>query len=110
MQDEPYVEYSSEAGCLIRLYWMFLGNALLFILFACLIQKHPKFPSVWDVCYLLTLASLVAARYFDVRHLKGETSDGGSPATMSDWRRYSVFLASGGAAAWLALRLLAPLV
>lgn len=109
MQDQTGVEYSSQAGCLARLYWMFLGNALLFILLAYLIQKHPEFPSLLDVGYLLTLASLVGVRYLDIRHLNGETGDGNAPATMSDWRKYALFLVTGCAAVWLALRVLAPL-
>ena len=109
MQDQPPVEYSSEAGCLLRLYWMFLGNALLAIVLAYLIQKHPPFPSLLDAGYLFSLASVVAARYVDIRHMKGETCEGGVPATLSDWRKYAVLIVAGCVSVWLAVRLAVPL-
>jgi len=108
MEDQPNAEYSSEAGCLIRLYWMFLGNALLFIVFAYLIQNRPKFPSLLDAGCLLTLASLVAARYIDIRQYKGANGENSAPATMSDWRKYTLSLVTGCIAAWLAIRFLVP--
>ena len=108
MQDQPDPEYSSGAGCLTRLYWMFLGNAVLAMLLVWLILNRPEFPSLQDAACLLTLASLVAVRYIDIRHFKGETGESGTPATMADWRKYSLLLVSGSAAAWLAVRVLIP--
>ena len=110
MEDQPKTEYSSGAGCLTRLYWMFLGNALLAIVLAYLIQNHPKFPSLLDAGYLLVLASLVAVRYIDISHFKGATTDGETPATMDDWRKHSLFLVTGSVAVWLALRFLLPVL
>jgi len=103
MQDQP-VEYDSGAGCLTRLYWMFLGNALLFFLFGILLQKHPRFPSFWDAGCLLTLASLVYVRYIDIAFFKGQTCDCNVSATLADWRKYSVFLVLGSVVAWLVVR------
>lgn len=108
-QDPEKTEYSSGSGCLTRLYWMFAGNALLFFAFAYLIQKHPKFPSLLDAACLFATASLVFVRYIDIRHFKGENSDSSAPATMDDWRKYSLFIVLGSAGAWLAVRLLVPL-
>ncbi len=104
MHDQPPVAYSSEAGCLLRLYWMFLGNALLAFLLAYLIQKHPLFPSPLDAAYLFSLASVVAARYIDIRHMKGETGEGGAPATISDWRKYAALIVAGSVSAWVVVR------
>ena len=108
MQDQPNAEYSSGAGCLTRLYWMFLGNALLAMLLVWLILNRPKFPCLQDAGYLLALASLIAVRYVDIRHFNGETGEGGVSATMADWRKYALLLVSAGAAAWLAVRVLIP--
>ena len=108
MQDQPIPEHSSEAGCLIRLYWMFLGNAILFILLAYLFQNRPRFPSLLDGGCLLTLASLVAARYIDIRRFNGANGENSAPATMADWRKYALSLVTGCAAAWLAIRVLVP--
>ena len=108
-QDQTKTEYTSGAGCLTRLYWMFAGNAALAISFGLLIDKHPTFPSLLDAACLLILASLVYVRYIDIRHFKGENGDNSAPATMDDWRKYSLFLVLGSVGAWLAIRLLVPL-
>jgi len=109
LHDPSANEYSSGAGCLTRLYWMFAGNALLAMLLFWLAFNQPKIPAFQDVVYFLTLASLVAVRYIDICHFKGETGIGGIPSTMVDWRKYSFFLVTGCTAAWLAVRLALPL-
>jgi hypothetical protein len=101
-------EYSSGAGCLTRLYWMFLGIALLALVAAFLLQKNPKFPSFLDVGYLFAVASLVFVRYIDIRYLKGDTGEG-TPATMDHWRKYSIVLVLGSLCVWLVIRFLVPL-
>lgn len=108
--DPAVNEESNGAGCLTRIYWMFAGNALLAMLLVWLIFNHPKFPSLQDAGYVLTLASLVAVRYIDIRHFKGENGAGGTRCTLADWQKYSLFLVSGGVAAWLAVRFLFPLL
>jgi len=87
---------------------MFLGNAVLAMLLVWLILNRPGFPCLQDAGYFLTLASLVAVRYVDIRYFKGETGESGTLATMADWRKYALLLVSGSAAAWLAVRVLIP--
>lgn len=108
MKDQTNNEYSNGAGCFIRFYWMFIGNALLAITFAFLIQKRPQLPSLLDAASLLAVISLVLVRYVDMRHFEGGTGEG-SPATMSHWRKYSAVLVIGSLAIWLGIRVLAPL-
>ena len=108
-QDPAKSEYSSGAGCLTRLYWMFAGNAALAISFGLLIDRHPKFPSLLDAACLFFLASLVFVRYIDIHYCKGENGDNSAPATMDDWRKYSLFLTLGSVGVWLAIRLFVPL-
>ncbi len=108
-QDPETPEYSNGAGCLTRMYWMFVGNAFLAIAFGLLIDRHPPFPSLLDAACLVFMASLVAVRYIDIRHLKGENPDSSAPATMDDWRTYSLFLVLGSVGAWLTIRFLVPL-
>ena len=108
-QNPAETEYSSGAGCLTRLYWMFFGNAVLALLFVWLILNHPAFPSLHDAGYLLTVASLAAVRYADIRYYKGETGAAGTPATMDDWKKYSRLLFAGSVSAWLVVRILIPL-
>ena len=108
-QDPAKIEYTNGAGCLTRLYWMFAGNAALAISFGLLIDKHPTFPSPLDAACLFFVASLVYVRYIDIRHFKGENGAHSAPATMDDWRKYSLFLSLGSVGVWLAIRLLVPL-
>lgn len=108
MKDQTNNEYSSGVGCLIRFYWIFIGNALLVVIFAFLIQKHPKLPSILDAASFLAVISLVLVRYIDIRHFEGGTGEG-SPATMSHWRKYSAVLVIGSLAIWLGIRVLVPL-
>ncbi len=110
MQNQPISEHSNEAGCLIRLYWMFLGNAILFILLAYLFLNRLRFPSLLDAGCLLALASLMAARYIDIRRFNGANVENSAPATMADWRKYTQFLVTGYVAVWLLIRVLVPVL
>jgi len=108
MNDQTKNEYSSGAGCLLRLYWIFAGPALLVIAFAVLLQKHQEFPSFLDVGCLLAVTALVLVRYIDICYFKGDTGEG-NPATMNHWRKYSIALVIGSLSVWLIIRILAPL-
>lgn len=74
-------------GCLLRAYWMLLGNALV-ALFAYRIMEMGGAITVMDIFYWLGAASLVIVRYVDIRFLGGRTGEG-EPATMKHWRGYS---------------------
>lgn len=104
MQDQKEVS-AGGAQVLIRLYWLFLGNAILAFLLVFIVEKHPKLPSLFDVAYLATLASLILVRYVDIRFLNGQTGEG-KPATVAHWRRYAMLVAPVGLAAWLLTRTL----
>ena len=89
--ENPETKPASGGGCLLRLYWMFLGNVVLLFLFAFILKKHFTFPSLLDAGYWATVISLIAARHFDIRYMKGETAEG-KPASPNDFRRYSIML------------------
>ena len=108
-QASSTTEYTSGAGCLMRLYWTLAGNAALAITFGILFHRHPKFPSLTDAVCLLLVMSLICARYIDIRYCKGETGDG-KPATMAVWRRYCLLIVLGSACIWLVIRLIVPLL
>jgi hypothetical protein len=107
-QDQLNSECTSGAGCIMRLYWTLLGNGALALVFATLLLKHPKLPSLVDVACFLLVLSLVCVRYIDIRYYKGETGDG-KLATLTDWRRYSVLIVLGNVCLWLVIRILVPL-
>ncbi len=108
MADEPVIEHTNPAGCLTRLYWIFLGNALLFFAVGMLIDKRPKFPALLDAVCLFAMVSLVAVRYIDIRYYKGETGDG-TLATMEQWRKYALILVTGSIAVWAGARFVVPM-
>lgn len=105
MQDHKQVS-PGGTGVFVRLYWLVLGNVLLLFLLTFIFERHPPLPSLLDVVYFVVVASLILARYIDIRFLDGETGEG-IPATMTNWRRYTMLVGSVGVGAWLLARTLA---
>jgi len=97
-QEEPHDRHEAT-GCLLRLYWMLLGNALV-ALFAYRIAERGGTITALDVFFWLGAASLVIARYVDVRFLGGKTAEG-EPATMKHWQRYSLHVLALSVVLWL---------
>ena len=87
------------SGCLFRLYWLFGGNIILLFLIVFIVDKHFKFPSWHDLAYWITVITLLAVRYIDVRYMLGETAEG-KPAYISDFRRYTLILLIVSSLAW----------
>ncbi|MGI5868459.1 MAG: hypothetical protein ACOX9C_03310 [Kiritimatiellia bacterium] len=108
MADQSVEVSTSSAGCFVRLYWMFLGNGLLFVLLCLLLHKNPGIPSWIDVAWFVVAASIVIARYVDIRCLDGQNGDDTKPATLEDWRRYAMIQGSCSVAAWLLVRFAFP--
>ncbi len=108
MKNSTDNENKGDAGCFARIYWMLIGNAMLVIAFAFLIRDKPLFPSFFDFLYLFSAGSLVVVRYVDIRHFNGGTGFG-DPATMDDWRKYSIGLLIGSLGVWLVVRFMVPL-
>jgi hypothetical protein len=96
--------YDSPSGCLLRIFWMFLGNAAL-VLVALMIVRAGRAFSVLDGVYWLVVVLSLAARYTDIHYFKG-TNVEGNPSTPDDWRRYAWILLPLAGAAWLAVHLL----
>lgn len=85
------------AGCFCRLIWMLVGIVILLFL-GIEIVRRPGFSGV-DAAAGAVVAGMILARFVDVRYLNGQTADG-KPATMADWRRYSVRLAALALVLW----------
>lgn len=99
-------QHDSASGCLARLFWMMLGNAILAVA-ALKIFEGPSLGLTWaDLVYWATVASLLVVRYADVRYLEGKRADG-EPATMADWRRYSSMLTGSALVVWILLHAVA---
>jgi len=88
---------------------MLFGNAILWFVLASIFAKRPKLPSAYDVIYWLIVASLVLARYVDIRYQKGRTAYSDDPATLKHWRRYAALLVIAAFGAWVAAHALGQL-
>jgi hypothetical protein len=67
------------------------GNGLL-VITAVLPVAYPHLPATpLLAAHALVVASLVAARFLDIRFCGGQTVDG-SPADLGHWRRYVAIL------------------
>lgn len=75
-------------GTLVRLYWMLFGNlALLFTGFGIARSDNAPYLSFF---YFLILISIISVRYADVKFLNGQLADVSGPATIHDWKKYSI--------------------
>ncbi len=77
-------------GTLARLYWMLFGNlALLFTGFGIARAENGLY---LGILYILILISLISIRYVDVKFLNGQLADVSGPATINDWKKYSILI------------------
>jgi len=86
-------------GFLARFWCMFFGNmffafSLIFLLFNKGGFFHPA-----DWAFWITVGTLIAMRYVDIRFCDGQTATG-RRASMADWTRYSAVLLAGSAVLW----------
>jgi hypothetical protein len=88
---------STLSGLLLRTWWMLLGNGALLLVLALMAFERSALPSLLDVAFVALLASLVIARFVDIRYFGGCTAEG-ARATMTHFRRYVLHLLAGSAA------------
>lgn len=88
------------SGCLVRLTWIFFGNAVLVLLVLSFLHE-PAWTYTWrDGLFWITVLALVFLRYWDVTRLAGETAHG-EPATLHHFRVYAGYLVVLSTVAWL---------
>ena len=102
----PEPQYQSPSGCLLRLFWLFLGNGLLGIVAFQMITSSPRLLSLLDVTYWVFVGLILCARYVDIRYFGGTKADG-QPASLQDFRRHALILLAAAAVVWLVVHLLA---
>lgn len=90
---------SSGLGIIARLWWMFLGNMILFICLVLIYDNTGGFLHAADMVFWVTVASLVLVRYLDIRFLNGRTATD-APASITHWVRYTVLIVACSAAVW----------
>jgi hypothetical protein len=92
---------TSTVFVLTRLYWMMLGPFLLAIMALAMIRGDGEWFSPSSVSYLVFLAGLPLARWWELRTGNAKNS-AGEPATAHDIRKYAVIVAIAGLAVWAA--------
>ena len=99
--DQPNRNSAQVTGCLVRLFWMALGNLILVLAAIVIIQNRAGFAlTLTDAVFGATVLCLPAVRYVDICFLHGKTSDD-QPATMADWGRYTATVLGASLALWL---------
>lgn len=98
-------ERGSPAGCFVRLAWLLIGPAALFLSAAMIADGRGPHHYGLDLVLFGVAAAMVALRYVDVTRLDGQRANG-ERATMADLRRYAgliavVTLVLWGGATWL---------
>mgnify|MGYP000883468087 CR=1 FL=1 len=97
--DSVAKQSSSIVGLALRVFWMFLGNLGLAACLLSIIQR-PSSVIWWrDAAYAALVFLLIGSRYMEVRFFQGTTAYG-EPASVSDWRRYTLWLCIGAGIAW----------
>lgn len=97
---------SRLSGCLVRLFWMGVGNLVLVLAAIGIGQNRAGFTFTgMDLLFWATVLCLLAVRYVDIRYLDGQTADS-RPASMSDWRRYALTVLGISLALWLGAHLI----
>jgi hypothetical protein len=97
----PQAKQDTVSGCLVRFFWMLVGNMALFFLTIIIAQYEAFELSIHDAAFWAVVLLLLAVRFVDISYMSGGTADG-NRATLSDWKRYAAVLVGVAAAAWLA--------
>lgn len=95
------VRRDPAAGCLLRIFWMIIGNVILLFSAYGITQQQDSLLSIADIFYWVFVAALLGARYADIRYFGGMTAEG-APATIADWRRYALVVLIICTGLWLA--------
>ncbi|MCY3023451.1 MAG: hypothetical protein NTW87_31100 [Planctomycetota bacterium] len=99
-KSETPAQQTSTFGCLLRLVWMLVGNAvLMYSVIWIAVKADTHSLSVIDAVYAAGLFAVVFSRYLDIRHFNG-TKGTGEPATMSDWRRFALLVVVSALVVW----------
>jgi hypothetical protein len=98
--DQPAEKYDNPLSLLARLFWMMVGNAILFFTTIFIFTNQGKMFNAADVVFWTTVAALALTRYIDVKFLGGMTVTD-KPASMANWRKYTMFLLICSTAVWV---------
>lgn len=97
--DQTADKQSTGLSILMRLFWMFFGNMVLFISVILIFQHEGGWFHTADVVFWITAAALVFVRYLDIKLCNGLTVMG-RPASTAHWIKYVAILLISSAAVW----------
>lgn len=98
-------QYQSIFSIFAKAYWTLLGNSILFISAAFIVQHKGSALHTADLVFWANLAAMLGARYLDIKFWSGTTA-AGRPATVRHWRRYAAVLLAVAAVAWVVLHII----
>jgi len=83
------------AGQLLRVFWLFVGNAVVYGSWVAIVLTSARLPSLLDGVVWLVIGLMIVARRIDILRFAGRTAQG-DPTTLADWHRYVAILVSSG--------------
>jgi hypothetical protein len=93
IQNDPNAQSPEKGiGCLAaltRMAWLFFGIFAMW--FCALFIAMRKAPGISDILFGILAVAVIIIRYIDIKVFRGETADN-APATLKDWRRYTIRL------------------
>ena len=98
--DQTTDKQGTGLGIIARLFWMFFGNAILFISVIFVFQHKGGMFHTADVVFWITVAILIFVRYLDIKLCGGLTATG-LPASMAHWIKYVAILLISSTAVWV---------
>ena len=81
----------AKAGWVLRLFWMLVGQAIVYASLGVIILNQLAFPGIFDGVIWLTVVLMIVARRVDITRWQGTTVSG-EPATLVHWQDYAVTL------------------
>jgi hypothetical protein len=81
----------SGLGFLARFGWFLIGPATAIISLIVILENRQANFSLADVVLWCTVAACIGLRYVDISRLNGLKATG-EPASIADWRRYTLIL------------------
>jgi hypothetical protein len=102
IRKETYPTNDKQGGglsLLVRLFWMVIGNFILFFMASGIYASEEKGLGLKDAVYWIVVILLVLTRRIDIKYLGGLTAQG-TPASMTHWYRYSAGLIICGGLIW----------
>jgi hypothetical protein len=94
-------EFGGIGGCLIRVFWLIAGPVALVGAAICLFRYGDGAWAALSAGFWTLVLLMIGLRYLDITRFHGTTADD-QPASLGDWKRYSVKLLVISAALWFA--------